>query len=1213
MAPAAATAGPPQAAWQLEMFPIPASFAALLLAAALALLGAAPALAAPPIVESVSFSHVGETGLTLEATIDPNGSETPVYHFQYTTLAKFEESGFAGAAETPDGPPLAASAAPAPISASLTGLEAATAYRFRVFAENRKGEQSESPPVAFATYAAPLVGLPDGRAYEQASPVGKDGGDVTDSASFARAAADGNAVAFGSVGGIPGGEGAQQFPFFSLATRSGEGASASWLTGGLLPPAAIAPAGKLLGWTPEFSRVYQEAVQFGAGGLSSALLERPGAGGAVTEITPFVKGRGLAFAGASADGSEAIFESRSGQLATTPPGVEGRSNVYAWDAATQTLSLVSRMNGEGAEVEAEDAEKLPAGAFAGPYDWAKKDTAQGGAARLYYTGDTNAVAADGSVFFTAAGSGHLYERRNPTQPQSAMEGERCTEPAKACTLDVSASRRPAPDAGGPQPAAFQYASPDGSTALFTSSQKLTEDATTGPEVPPPAIGRLTLDGSEEAEEELDGFLAGKHAAGVAVEGDHIYWVDPTKGTIARATLNPSGPPTDVDESFIEPAAAGETCFETRPDLEPGKEQCAPSTPRYLAAGGEYVYWTNTGPLGGEVNRHPTEEPVRGAGTIGRAKIDPVTEEAEEIEPAFIKGASDPQGIAVNESHIYWANSFNNAVSNEDFIARAQLEGDQVEQRFFALALDLQKPFGLALSATRVYWVQDTVISSIPLEGGSGADREDLSNGEFSHNRGIALAGNHLYWTDQATGAIGRIRLPLHEPSDPSSELCSEIARCEGEFAKPGGALLGLAAEASGSHLYWAANGESPPHPGNDLYRYRAAGTGGCAEAAGCLEDLSADSEEENGAEVLGVVGASADASRVYFVANGVLSEAPNQAGEVARPGTCRGPFGLASGRCNLYLAEGGTIGFIARLDPEGNSGGDSTDWVPSVATDIFGGLTEKSAFASADGRTLLFRSREKLTPYENEGAEELYLYRLDRGTTCVSCNPTGAPPGGDATLGTIGTPLLEPLDTTAVAARNLAADGQTAFFESVDPLVAGDANGSGGCPRLGTSNEGIPACRDVYEWEAPGAPGGSCTESSPAYSPPNQGCLYLISTGKSDYPSLFLDASESGRDVFFFTRSRLVGQDQDQLLDVYDARVEGGIPSQSPPPSAKCEGEACLPGPSAPPAAGSPATPGFQGEGNVHQKPPKPHCPKGKVKHHGKCVKQHKRHQGGHR
>ena len=74
-------------------------------------------------------------------------------------------------------------------------------------------------------------------------------------------------------------------------------------------------------------------------------------------------------AGADEDGSEAIFESRSAQLGSEPAGVEGASNIYAWDANAKTLHLVSQLN-----TQAETEEALPGGAFAGPYGSAEEAT-----------------------------------------------------------------------------------------------------------------------------------------------------------------------------------------------------------------------------------------------------------------------------------------------------------------------------------------------------------------------------------------------------------------------------------------------------------------------------------------------------------------------------------------------------------------------------------------------------------------------------------------------------------------------------------------------------------------------------------------------------------------------------------------------------------------------------------------------------------------------
>ena len=136
--------------------------------------------------------------------------------------------------------------------------------------------------------------------------------------------------------------------------------------------------------------------------------------------------------------------------------------------------------------------------------------------------------------------------------------------------------------------------------------------------------------------------------------------------------------------------------------------------------------------------------------------------------------------------------------------------------------------------------------------------------------------------------------------------------------------------------------------------------------------------------------------------------------------------------------------------------------------------------------------------------------------------------------------------------RNLSADGNRAFFETTEALVLDDTNGQAGCPLEGGSVQRFPACQDVYEWEAPGH-GLLRRRTATA---PDGGCLYLISTGKSNYPSLFADASVSGDDVFFFTRQRLVGQDKDELQDVYDARVGAASP---PKTRCRCPAKASMP------------------------------------------------------
>jgi hypothetical protein len=254
-------------------------------------------------------------------------------------------------------------------------------------------------------------------------------------------------------------------------------------------------------------------------------------------------------------------------------------------------------------------------------------------------------------------------------------------------------------------------------------------------------------------------------------------------------------------------------------------------------------------------------------------------------------------------------------------------------------------------------------------------------------------------------------------------------------------------------------------------------------------------------------------------------------------------------------------------------------------------------------------SQRPLTGYDNRDAvsgerdEEVFVYHAageaEAGTLlCASCNPTSARPHGveskKAGEGLVGSvwdtrtwlaatvPGWTPytLGQTLYQSRYLSDQGRL-FFNSSDALVPADANGT----------------EDVYQYEPPGV--GDCTESKPTFSPASAGCVDLISSGTSKEESAFLDASESGNDVFFLTASQLSHRDVDTALDVYDAAV-GGTEAEVARP-VECSGDACQQ-PAVPPNDATPGSLTFNGAGNVVE------CPKGKVKQKGKCVaKKHKK------
>jgi hypothetical protein len=229
---------------------------------------------------------------------------------------------------------------------------------------------------------------------------------------------------------------------------------------------------------------------------------------------------------------------------------------------------------------------------------------------------------------------------------------------------------------------------------------------------------------------------------------------------------------------------------------------------------------------------------------------------------------------------------------------------------------------------------------------------------------------------------------------------------------------------------------------------------------------------------------------------------------------------------------------------------------------------------SADGTRLAFLSSQPISEYDNGDADtgdpqtEVYLYdAITEGLLCASCNQTGERPQGEARI----PGALVNGSTRTYRPRALSANGKRLFFETTDDLANDDTNND----------------TDVYQWEAAGE--GNCALS--------RGCVSLISAGRSS-ASAFLDAPADGSDVYFLTADSLVASDPGSA-DVYDARINGGLPEPQPP--IPCLGDACQPLPSPPsdPTAGT----SLPGSGNPAPKYFKEH----KKKHHHKHKKHHHR------
>jgi hypothetical protein len=228
-------------------------------------------------------------------------------------------------------------------------------------------------------------------------------------------------------------------------------------------------------------------------------------------------------------------------------------------------------------------------------------------------------------------------------------------------------------------------------------------------------------------------------------------------------------------------------------------------------------------------------------------------------------------------------------------------------------------------------------------------------------------------------------------------------------------------------------------------------------------------------------------------------------------------------------------------------------------------LQRPFARVTPSGSHVLFQTTSRLSSFDNGGKYQVYVYDAEADRLqCASCNPTGKPATHDSNgFGGGGVVQLS---------RLLTDDGRLAFFSTQEALVPADVNG-----RL-----------DTYVFD---------TES---------GEVSLISPGTGAYDAEFLDASPNGRDIFFGTREKLVGIDIDSNIDVYDARVGGGLSAQNPPLVVPCAGEACRPAPTGPPPAATPPSESPSGYGN-QKAPPK----KSKARKTKRKKGQHKKNKKG--
>jgi hypothetical protein len=471
----------------------------------------------PPVVVSTLPTIItGEPRVQLRGTVNPHNSTLADCRFDYGLTTAYGQS-------VPCENEPGAVNFDQEVIAYPSGLTPGATYHFRLLANNGVGGDVSTADRTFTALENPTQGscpnadkpgagfLPDCRAWEQASPVDKNGGDVMSYSLRTRASADGGAVEFASLIGFSDPRGTGTTVEY-LAQRGSDG----WGTHALTPKvgsgsvSTIGAGGDAMfegDFATDFSRgifvsvkpatddlnVEQVANIYRMDGLRNAggdalqllsacsLCESTGTPLEALPGIPLQAARYLPnLAGASPDLDHITFESVHRLINEAPeqPAACGNDNffspppspffcrpyLYEWDSGTLRLAGILP-NGNPA-----DASFAGTGAHNSTRTPHVVSNGADGHSRLFFTvptdnaGNTVSQVPEIEQFpFSRRQIGNLYMREDHTTTVQLNASERSGEP------DAFA------------PAQYLDASTDGLRSFFTTTQALTDSAETGTE------------------------------------------------------------------------------------------------------------------------------------------------------------------------------------------------------------------------------------------------------------------------------------------------------------------------------------------------------------------------------------------------------------------------------------------------------------------------------------------------------------------------------------------------------------------------------------------------------------------------------------------------------------------------------------------------------------------------------------------------------------
>ncbi len=570
----------------------------------------------PALISAVEATDITASAATLKASVNPLGTDTSC-QIEYGTDTGYGTAVACAPADVGSG------SGDVPVARTITGLSANTTYHYRFVVTNSLGTADSGDHTFIYDTTGP--GLPDGRGYEQVTPVQKNGSVIggTVFGQPATVSADGSHVI------------ASVIQCFADATSCNASSDAVGGTGSLVSFARTSS-----GW--QATALDPSASQFA---VTGPLVSDPNTGTALLGVTtlagdvdilarqsdgsftefgpaaPLGSGQsgdhGINKGALSADGSHVVWEMA---LSLAGAGSGNSATDWAFDPTDRHGFSVYEYVGAGnsqprmVDVSGGAGSTDPVSACGGNLGTVGPNTGLGAQSR------------DGAtVYFTAIGQDNVSCTVPITLPVDAvyarLNGSRTVAVSQRSPADcgVSSGCQSSP----PADASLEGASAEGSRAYFTSTQQLTDSASEDSQPGDGAVSGTTsgsgcantagpngcdlylYDFSRPAGHELVDVSAGdrsgagprvKRVIAISRDGSHVYFV---AGGVLATNPDANGHPAQSGQNnlYVYDASTSQTSFVAAlPDADHHEWEFGGADSANATADGRFLVFTSYGAL-----------------------------------------------------------------------------------------------------------------------------------------------------------------------------------------------------------------------------------------------------------------------------------------------------------------------------------------------------------------------------------------------------------------------------------------------------------------------------------------------------------------------------------------------------------------------------------------------------------------------------------------